>query len=173
MEKHQSMEYIETIVNANDRMYCPSTDEVIFAPGNKYINSNADAFIGRWSRGSMKTTSAKDRELKKAWKAYYKENIKKKKSEWEEYQAFFKEYDNPEWIVYECKHLLIACVTIKITDIYVVKADTIIEADPEYSNKVIQLNNDFIDEPTPPDVKDENSFLKIVEKATDKNQENK
>lgn len=137
------MEYIEKIVSTQESMFCPSTGEVMFSPDMKYINSNADAFIGCWSRVRMNKPSIKDEKLKDAWKIYYKQNLKKGKAAWEEYQRFFKEYENPQWIAYECKFIMVAYVTFKFTDIYVVKADTIIESVAEqHDPKIIKLNTD-------------------------------
>jgi len=137
------LKYIEKIVSTEERMYCPSTGEVIFSPGMKTINSNASAFTGYWHEGRMNKPSIKNQELKEAWESYYKKNLKKRKAQWEDYQRFFKEYNNPEWITYECKFILVACVTFKIIDIYVVKADTVIEKDPGQQGKeVIKLKPD-------------------------------
>jgi len=88
----------------------------------------------------MNKPNIKEQELKEAWESYYKKHLKKRDAAWEDYQRFFKEYDNPGWIAYECKFILVAVITIKITDIYVVKADTVIEEDPgSQENKVVKL----------------------------------
>ncbi len=125
------MELIKKTVSTKERMYCPSTDEVLFAPDLKNINVKADAFIGCWQSISMDRPSIKDQELKDAWRHYVEKNIDKSNPTWQDYQEFFRQYENPGWIAYECEFRGDPSLPFVFTDIYVVKADTILEEDPK------------------------------------------
>ena len=108
-----------------DRMYCPSTDEVIFAPDYEEINEGADAFIAYWHSEVLDEPCISDEPLEKAWNEYYEKCGKTLgiTEKWETVEKFLCEYENPLWKVYEC----IACELSATTVYYVVKADTIIE----------------------------------------------
>jgi hypothetical protein len=51
---------------------------------------------------------------------------------WEVVKKSLTEYENNSWIVYECTYYGMSCGSKSITVYYVVKADTVIEIDPEY-----------------------------------------
>jgi hypothetical protein len=127
------MEIIELSVESYERMYCPSTDEIILAP-NEEINDTADALKGYWHCESMDEPEIKDSELKKAWNDYYENYLKDKDLDWDDddYRKFFQKLDRPDWIAWECVFHGIACGPVSFTVIFVVKADTVIEEDPEY-----------------------------------------
>ena len=48
---------------------------------------------------------------------------------------FLSEYEYPDWIVYECTFYGMACGLVQNTIYFVVKADTIIEDDPDLENE--------------------------------------
>ena len=120
-----------------DRMYCPSTDEVIFAPGNETLNENAAAFIAYWHGEVLSDPSITDANLASVWKEYYKKWIEsdKKLSLWKTVEKFLKGYKNTEWVVLECTFHGFACGPVSTTVYHVVKADTIIEEDPDYEEQ--------------------------------------
>lgn len=115
-----------------DRMYCPSTDEVIFAPGYEEINEYAESFIAYWHGEVLYEPVIRDEVLKGAWCKLY-ENLKESDSfpdMWEIVERFLKEYENNSWVVYECEFCGMACGPVSSTVYFVVKADTVIEIDP-------------------------------------------
>lgn len=57
---------------STDRMYCPSTDEVIFAPDYEEIYDGAEAFIAYWHGEVLNETSITDSLLEKEWNKYNK-----------------------------------------------------------------------------------------------------
>ena len=57
---------------STDRMYCPSTNEIIFAPDYEMINGKASAVIAYWHSEVFNTPEIKDATLQKEWKKYYK-----------------------------------------------------------------------------------------------------
>ena len=119
-----------------DRMYCPSTDEVIFAPDYEEINENADAFIASWNASMLGESIITDKTLEAAWDKFYIEVLKDKRGYiWDDFRNFLKAYDNPEWIVYECDFYGMACGPTCDTLVFVVKADTVIEEDPNIDNE--------------------------------------
>ena len=72
--------------------------------------------------------------LEEAWEAIYKEWAEQEEPEldiWELVEKFLLEYENPDWIVYECTFYGMACGPVQTTVYYVVKSDTIIEEDPD------------------------------------------
>ena len=125
------MELIKKTVSLTERIYCPSTDEVLIAPDLKNINSKAEAFIGCWQSIALDRPSIKNQDLKDAWSRYVEKNLKKTHPTWEDYQAFFREYENPNWVAYECEFRGDPSMPFFLTDIYVVKADTVLEEDPK------------------------------------------
>jgi len=126
------MEFIQKTVSTKGRMYCPSTDEIIFAPDLQNIHNKADAFIGCWPSISMDRPSIKDQELKDAWKRHFEKNIDKNNPTWQAYyQEFFRQYENPEWVASECEFRGDPSLPFIFSDIYVVKADNILEQDPK------------------------------------------
>lgn len=121
---------------STDRMYCPSTDEVIFAPDYEEINENAEAFIAYWHGEVLDQPSITDEKLKTAWDEYFE---KWKDSEdidiWDSVEKFLTDYKNPNWIVYECTFHGMACGPVSTTVYIVVKADTVIQANPNIDNE--------------------------------------
>jgi len=114
-----------------DRMYCPSTDEVIFAPDYEELNENADAFIAYWHGEVLYEPSIKDEKLNSAWEEYFEKWRGSDEIDiWEAVEKFLTEYENPSWIVYECTFYGMACGPVSTTVYHVVKADTVIEEDP-------------------------------------------
>jgi len=129
------MKIEEINVEDSERMYCPSTKEVIFAPDWDYINTDAKAFKGYWHCEFMLEPTIEDAELRTAWNNYYETYLKDKNPDWDDYRKFFQQLDRPDWIAWECDFHGIACGPISFTVIYVVKGDTIIEEDPEYNEE--------------------------------------
>jgi hypothetical protein len=118
-----------------DRMYCPSTDETIFAPDYEEIYESAEAFIAYWHGEGLDEPCITDPILKLAWKKYYKKWDESENTEldiWEAVEQFLKEFENPLWMVYKCTFHGMACGPTSTTVYYVVKADTIIEEDPNF-----------------------------------------
>ena len=117
-------------------MFCPSTDEVIFAPDYEEINENAEAFIAYWHGEVLDQPSITDEKLKAAWDEYFE---KWKDSEdidiWDSVEKFLTDYENPAWIVYESTFHGMACGPVATTVYFVVKADTVIEYDPNIDNE--------------------------------------
>jgi len=119
---------------STDRMYCPSTDEVIFAPYYDEINDDAKAFVAFWHGEVLDEPLIRDPKLEAAWEAIYQEWDAQEDPElgiWELVEKFLSDYENPDWIVYECTFYGMACGPVQTTVYYVVKADTIIEEDPD------------------------------------------
>jgi hypothetical protein len=123
-----------------DRIFCPSTDEVIFAPDYEEINENAEAFIAYWHGEVLNEPSITDEKLKAAWDEYYE---KWKASEdidiWDSVEKFLIDYENPSWKVCECTFHGMACGPISTTVYFVVKADTVIEEDPNIDNEKVEI----------------------------------
>lgn len=117
-----------------DRMYCPSTGEVIFAPYYEEINESAEAFIAYWHGEVLDQPEIKDTKLKASWDKYLsKWNESNDIDIFEAVEKFLKKYKNEEWIVYECTFYGMACGPTTTTIYYVVKSDTVIEEDPNPS----------------------------------------
>lgn len=115
-----------------DRMYCPSTDEVIFAPNYEEINESAEAFIAYWHGEVLDEPEIKDEKLKSAWGKFLEKWSESDDFDiFEAVEKFLKNYKNDDWIVYECTFYGMACGPTSTTVYYVVKADTVIEEDPE------------------------------------------
>ena len=132
------MELIECAPEmSSDRMYCPSTDEIIFAPDYEEINDNAEAFIAMWPAEFMEEPTINNESLEAAWNKFYKEDLNEKLEEgdyiWDDFRDFLRNYDNTEWKAYECDFHGMACGPTTTTLVFVVKADTIIEEDPDYN----------------------------------------
>lgn len=118
---------------SKDRMYCPSTDEVIFAPHYEEISEGAEAFVAYWHGEVLDEPLIRVPKLEAAWEAMYQEWDAQENPEldiWELVDKFLAEYENPDWIVYECTFYGMACGPVQTTVYYVVKSDTIIEEDP-------------------------------------------
>ena len=131
------MEIISYEPYSSEAMHCPSTGEDIFAPDMEQINVDADAFMGYWHHEVLDTPSIKDKVLKDAWDKFYDEYSKAEDDDLDIFEAlieFFKNYKNPDWVVYECTFSGIACGPISFTVWYVVKSDTIFE-DREEDNE--------------------------------------
>lgn len=120
-----------------DRMYCPSTDEVIFAPGYEEINENADAFIAYWHGEVLDQPEIRDPKLLEAWEKYFEkwDELMEESDPFEIVEKFLKSYRNPNWIVYECTFYGMACGPTSTIVYYVVKKNTIIQEDPNYDEE--------------------------------------
>ncbi len=93
-----------------DRMYCPLTDEVIFAPGYEEINEDAEAFIAYWHGEVMDQPLITDDKLKAAWNEYFgKWEESDNPDIWEAAEKFLKSYKNRKWKVLECTFYGMAC----------------------------------------------------------------
>jgi hypothetical protein len=114
-----------------DRMYCPSTKEVIFAPDYDEINENAEAFIAYWHGEILDQPEIKDPKLASAWEKYFEkwDELFEELDPWEIVEKFLKSYRNSNWKVLECTFHRIACGPVSTTVYYVVKQDTTIEED--------------------------------------------
>lgn len=118
-----------------DRMYCPSTNEVIFAPGDEEINEDADAFIAYWHGEVLEEPSIKDEKLEAAWNEFFGKWSESEDEDcdlWDAVEKFLTDYENPAWTVYECTFYGMACGPTSTTVYYVVKRDTVVEVDPDY-----------------------------------------
>jgi hypothetical protein len=115
-----------------DRMYCPSTDETIFAPYYEEINENAEAFIAYWHGEVLDQPSITDEKLKAAWEKYFEkwDELAEELLPFEIVEKFLKSYRISKWKVLECTFHGMACGPVSTTIYYVVKADTIIDKDP-------------------------------------------
>lgn len=115
-----------------DRMYCPSTDEVIFAPNYEEINESAEAFIAYWHGEVLDQPEIKDPKLLAAWEKYYEkwDELSEELDPFEIAEKFLKSYRNSQWKVMECTFYGMACGPTSTTVYYVVKSDTIIDEDP-------------------------------------------
>lgn len=109
------------------RIICPSTDEIIWAPDFEEFNTEAFAFKGYWYFETLEDPQIRDPQLQKDWEVFYEhwKNDPNAQRISDALEQFFKEYNNPEWIVYYCEYYRTASCY------YVVQADTIIEEDPE------------------------------------------
>lgn len=124
------MKIIQFSVNIEtERMYCPSTDEVIFAPDFEEIDESAEAFIAYWHDEVLDEPSITDSDLESAWNEFYEkwDDLTEDLDPCEAVEKFLREYENPQWIVYECLYSGMACGPVSNTVYYVVKADTIID----------------------------------------------
>lgn len=115
----------------SQRMYCPSTDEVLVYLED--IMEEASALIAYFLLGYLDTPFVKDDQLAAAWDAYYArwDEWGDELEDWEKLEMFLREYDQPEWITLEHTDHGYACGPIGQTVYWVVKADTIIEDAPE------------------------------------------
>ncbi len=133
------MEIIKACLDMeSERMYCPSTDDVIFAPGDEEISEYAEAFIAYWHGEVLYEPVIRDEELKGAWNKLY-ENLKESDSfpdMWEIVEKFLTEYENNSWIIYECTFCGMACGPVSTTVYFVVNSDTVIEIDPENEERL-------------------------------------
>ena len=126
---------------STDRMYCPSSDEVIFAPEYEEINENADAFIAYWHGEVLDQPAITDEKLKAAWEKYFEkwDELYEELDPFEIVEKFLKSFRNSKWKVLECTFHGMACGPVSTTVYYVVKADTIIEEDPNYNEDQKEL----------------------------------
>ena len=124
------MEITEYEPYSSEAMHCPSTGEDIFAPDMEFINDAAEAFMGYWHHEVLDQPTIKDKGLREAWDLFVENNENAEGDYFDWYEAllkFLKEYDNPDWIVYECTFSGIACGPFSFTVWYVVKSDTVFE----------------------------------------------
>ena len=117
---------------STDRMYCASTDEVIFAPHYDEIEMFADAMIAFWHDEFMEEPTLNAPVLEQAWEAVYlKWKAEKDMDIWDLLDKFLSECQNPDWIVYKCTFYGMCCGPVSNTIWFVVKEDTVIEKDPD------------------------------------------
>jgi len=123
---------------SKDRMYCPSTDEVIFAPHYDEIEMFADAMIAFWHDEFTHEPTINATGLEQAWEAVYlkwKAETDPALNIWELLNKFLSEYQNPDWIVYECTFYGMTCGPVSTTMWFVVRKDTVIEEDPDLEDE--------------------------------------
>lgn len=126
-----------------NRMFCPSTNEIIFAPGYEEINDDADAFIAYWHGEVMEEPSITDEKLKADWNEFFEKWNEAGDDDldiWDAVEKFLTNYENPDWIVYECTFYGMACGPTSTNVYYVVKAGTVIEDDPDYDEEAEEKN---------------------------------
>ena len=118
----------------SDRMYCPSTGEIIFSSEFEEMDENARALIAYWHGDFLEEPVIKDQELSEAWEAFYEKWKKRRgrKNLWKDVEQFFRDYQNDDWIVIECMYGGIACGPVSTTVYHVVYKDTVVEEDPDY-----------------------------------------
>ena len=84
----------------------------------------------------MDEPTINDELLKAAWEKFYNVDLKEKPNTrtyiWDDFRNFLKNYENSEWIVYECDFYSMACGPTTTTLVFVVKAGTVIEEDPDF-----------------------------------------
>lgn len=117
------------IDSEQERLFCPSTGEVIFSPDLDEITLKPKAVLAIWDHQFIDKPEIYEPKLKNGWNNFF--------LKWwnaritiEMVERFLSEYENPDWKV--CKFNLegIACGPISCTLLYVVKADTIVEEHP-------------------------------------------
>lgn len=121
-----------------DMMYCPSTDEVIFAPGYEEINDKAEALIAYWHSGAYLDPGIKDSKLAAAWEQLYErwDELTDDMCEFEVLENFLMQYDNPDWVVLLCCFSGFGCGGPSSQTVYhVVKADTVVKEHPGYEDE--------------------------------------
>lgn len=126
------MNIIEINVDdSTDRMYCPSTEEVIFSPDMKEVNEDADAFIGYWHNEILDQPEIKDPKLLDSWEKYFEswDELMEDMDPSEIVENFLRNYQNEQWAVYQSRLTSMACGPVATTVYMVVKADTIVEKD--------------------------------------------
>lgn len=119
-----------------DRMYCPSSQELVFSPELEELNAKANALIAYWHTEALEQPFIKDENLKLAWDRYltHWKETDEETDIWVPVQNFLSNYENQDWIVYECTFYEQTCGPSSETIFFVVKADTIIEPDPAFHN---------------------------------------
>src|SRR6056297_538550 len=129
------MEIIKKSVESKDRMYCSSTGEILFSPDMPEVNDDTKAFIAYWHNEVLDQPEIKDPELAAAREEFFEKKwfeLDEEMSPGEIVTKFLKEYQNEQWVVYECVFPGMACGPFTTTVYIVVKAGTVIEKDPEY-----------------------------------------
>jgi hypothetical protein len=117
----------------NERLYCPSTGEIILSQVEEFLKEDAESLIAYWVDECIDDPLIKDEKLKAAWDNYYTANIAEKNPEWGVYRNFFTSYPADEWIAYECEFNGSGCGPFSYSVILIVKADAIFEEDPEFT----------------------------------------
>ena len=109
------MKIIDYDADAEERMYCPSTREVIVDPDGGLINGEADAVIGFWGSLSPTEPEIKDEKLRTAWDAFlgqFKRDAGAGDADgdddeideldvWEALEGFLGDFKSKRWIVYK------------------------------------------------------------------------
>lgn len=117
-----------------ERLYCPSTEEVIFSIGREVLNFSAKAVIGYWNNDGIKEPKINDKKLKASWDDYFsKFSVGDKIFEWDDLLQFLADYNNPDWIVFDCSYNISIAGTFFFC--FVVKSDTVFEDDPDFENE--------------------------------------
>ncbi len=121
------MKIVKCEPNDDEKLFCPSTGEVIFGPEIEEINVTAEAFVAYWHYEVIGEPVINNEDLRIAWDDYYGKYLETYEGYYEIWEAlmnFLDEYNNPEWIVYECTFSGLACGPVSYTVWYVVKSDT-------------------------------------------------
>lgn len=121
------MKIIPYDADGEERMYCPSTNEVIIDPEECEINETADAVIGFWGSLEPAEPIITNDKLQEAWDTFLKTFIQDARKSratnagadndisdsddddddidelelWEALKEFLKNFKSREWIVYE------------------------------------------------------------------------
>lgn len=125
-----------------DRLYCTSTGETIFSPRYKIVNTNALAFIAWWMGGKLEEPVIKDEKLQNAWDTFFS-GWKNNSSGMELQEAtvrFLHEYQNENWMVYECRFAGTAHGPLSAVAYYVVASDTVIETGPDHIDDIANID---------------------------------
>lgn len=128
------MEIITGTDFSYERLYCPSTGEVIMGPILNDIVIQPKAVGALWDYQFIDTPEIYDPKIRLAWDAFCK-NWRLKDITLEMVEKFLTDYDNPDWKVYECELEGMGCGPISRTILYVVKADTIVEVHPAFEDE--------------------------------------
>lgn len=127
------MKIIKHFLEDYERLYCPSTGEVIQSIWNETLNYDAKGLMALWSAEGMDSLNINDEDLLSEWYDYYETNTKDGRvMEWKNLIAFLEKYNNDDWIVYDCEYNISVAGTFLLC--FVVKKDTIFEDDPDYTD---------------------------------------
>ena len=128
------MEIIKLSPGYDERIYCPSTNEVILDQAADDLNHDAEALIGYWHDDGIDEPYCNNKTLEKEWEERYNNFLETEDDEFDVFDLlsdFLEKYENPEWKVYELRFSGMACGPISYTVWFVVKADTIIDTGPD------------------------------------------
>lgn len=128
------MKIITHSIDDYERLYCPSTGEVIFSIWNEFIEYRAIAVAGYWNDDGIEEPKINDNALQARWNSFLEAKTKNGGlPEWEEVIAFLRDFDNDDWIVYDCSYNISVAGTFCFC--FVVKKDAIFEDDPDYTDE--------------------------------------